>query len=211
MRIRALQRNFSCPTCKTNLDRVVCSKDDNINFDDFQVWGDSIGPTYTYDEKAQMFFPNDYYKSKVQSLWLCKCSICNHVKRDIKGLKTHSKLEHNLELCGLCIENRNAFPSEIKYYTPKLYEAHLKKGDGDGSLGHPLCEFCRKRYYDKTALFTHLTKDHFSCHICHRQGILYKYYANYENLETHFRQDHFLCEDQSCIDIKYNVFPNEIY
>ncbi len=205
-----MQRIFTCPTCKSDLDRVICTKESNLSFSDFNIWGDSIGPDFTYDERAQIFFPNEYYKKKVQMLWLCKCNICSQVKRDLKGLKTHVKLEHNLDMCALCLEHRQSFPSEHKYYNQKEYEVHLKSGDKDGSEGHPNCEFCRKRYYDKTALFTHLTKDHFSCHICTRQGILYKYYSNYENLELHFRSEHYICEDQKCLEKKFVVFVNSI-
>ncbi len=208
--MRSIQRSFACPTCKSTVEKVICSYDPLFNYSAVNFWGDSIGPDFTYDEKSQMFFPTDYYKSKINSLWLCKCSICNQVKRDLKGLRTHCHMDHKIELCQLCLDNRNFFPSEHKYYTQAQYETHIRKGDGDGSTGHPLCEFCRKRYYDKTALFTHLTQDHFSCHICSRQGILYKYYANYDVLEEHFRTAHFLCDDQVCLDKKFVVFGNAI-
>ena len=156
LRIRSLQRSFSCPSCKTNLDKIICSENPSLEYSEFSLWGDSIGPDFTYDERGQMIFPNEYYKSQVASLWLCKCTICQQQRRDMKGLRTHIKMDHNLEVCSLCLENRDFFPTEHRYYNQEAYKTHLRSGDGDGSLGHPLCEFCRKRYYDKTALFTHL-------------------------------------------------------
>lgn len=113
-------------------------------------------------------------------------------------------------MCNLCIEHKKVFPAEQQIYTPSEYEQHLRKGDKDGSEGHPNCEFCKVRYYDKTLLFTHLIKDHFSCHICDKAGIKYRYYKDYLDLESHFRKEHFLCEDQMCLAKKYIVFANDI-
>lgn len=211
LRIRALQKKeLSCPSCKTPLEKVICSKESNINFTDFTFWGDSIGPDFHFDERSQMFFPPNYYKEHVQMLWLSKCKLCSQVKRDSKGLRSHLHAQHNLEMCTLCIEHRNAFPSEHTYFSQKEYEAHLRHGDKEGAQGHPFCEFCRKRYYDKTAFFMHLQQEHFKCHICDREGILHKYYDTYDTLESHFRSHHHLCEDPLCIAKKYEVFSNAI-
>lgn len=210
LRIRALQREYKCPTCKTSLEKIVCAKESNINFADFTFWGDSIGPDFHFDERSQMFFPPAYYKEHVQPLWLSKCKLCSQVKRDPKGLRLHLHAQHNLEMCTLCIENRHAFPSEHVYFTQKEYEAHLRHGDKEGSLGHPFCEFCRKRYYDKTALFMHLQQDHFKCHICDRTGMLHNYFDTYNTLESHFRKEHHLCEDPLCLEKKFTVFSNAI-
>lgn len=64
-----------------------------------------------------------------------------------------------------------------------------------GQSGHPRCEFCKTRFYDAAQLHDHLVKDHYSCHICEKKGILHKYYRDYTDLERHFRSDHFLCEE----------------
>ncbi len=89
---------------------------------------------------------------------------------------------------------------------------HLRKGDKDGSDGHPKCDFCNQRYYDKYELFVHLQKDHFNCHICKkREGMhpSHRYYKDYSSLESHFRNAHFLCEDRSCLEHKFVVFGDE--
>ena len=95
-------------------------------------------------------------------------------------------------------------------YTQQQYDHHLKQGDGDGSEGHPNCEFCRRRFYDKTALFTHLSKEHYSCHLCEKAGIKFKYFANYDSLEVHFRRSHHLCSDELCLSKKFVVFSTSI-
>jgi hypothetical protein len=209
--MRSIQRNFECPTCKRTLDRIIVLKEkENKNFEDFEIWGDSLGPDYIYDQKSQMLFPKDFYKKKVESLWLCKCNICNQTRRDLKQLRGHVSGEHNMQICSLCVENRHVFPSELTIYTQQLYEIHLKTGDGNGLIGHPNCEFCRKRFYDSSALFQHLTHDHECCHICDKLGLKYKYFNKYQNLEEHFKKSHYLCEEKGCLEKRFIVFSNEI-
>ena len=38
--------------------------------------------------------------------------------------------------------------------------------------GHPLCNFCDKRYVDGDELFRHLRRDHYFCHYCDADGML---------------------------------------
>lgn len=118
--------------------------------------------------------------------------------------------DHKLQMCLLCIEHKHAFPSEQRIYSQAEYENHLRRGDKDGSEGHPSCEFCKQRYYDKTALFVHLERDHFKCHICEKLGIQFRYYSDYANLEDHFRTDHVICEEPACIQKRFVVFANEL-
>jgi hypothetical protein len=210
LRIRALQRNLACVSCKRELEYVICSGKPDAKFEDFPMWGDSIGPEYVLDQKSQMFFPTEYYKNKVQKLWVYKCTVCSHVFRDVKALRHHVSSEHNMQICLHCVENKHDFPAEQRIYTQKQYETHLREGDQDGSQGHPNCEFCKKRYYDSTALFMHLNKDHYTCHLCEKIGIKFKYYKDYKHLEDHFRGAHLLCDDPACLARKFVVFDNEI-
>lgn len=113
-------------------------------------------------------------------------------------------------MCLLCINNLKCFPNEFKIYSKDEYEKHVRTGDKCGSQGHPNCEFCRTRYFDKHGLFMHLHKDHFTCHICEKMGINFQYYEDYNSLESHFRRDHCLCEDALCLDRKFVVFASEV-
>lgn len=210
LRMRALARDMRCPMCKTYLEHVICSDQPGIAFHNFTIWGESCGPDFEYDSKGQMFFPKQYYREKVSALWKSQCSVCQVLRRDPLSLKKHVSADHNLVMCALCIEHKQAFPCEHRLYTSTQFEKHLKKGDGDGSEGHPNCEFCRRRYYDKTALFMHLSKDHFTCFICEREGVRYQYFENYESLERHFKKQHFLCEEKECLAKKFIVFSNQV-
>eukprot|EP00598_Pedospumella_elongata_P004227 CAMPEP_0184975244 /NCGR_PEP_ID=MMETSP1098-20130426/6553_1 /TAXON_ID=89044 /ORGANISM="Spumella elongata, Strain CCAP 955/1" /LENGTH=718 /DNA_ID=CAMNT_0027497959 /DNA_START=58 /DNA_END=2214 /DNA_ORIENTATION=+ len=210
LRIRALHRNVHCVTCKRELEHVICTEKPDAKFEDYPIWGDSIGSEFVLDQKSQMFFPTQYHKDVIQKLWIHKCKVCNRTFRDMKSLRAHVNGEHNMHICLHCVENKHDFPAEQKVYTQKQYETHLREGDQDGSQGHPNCEFCRKRYYDTTALFVHLSKDHYTCHLCEKADIKFKYYNDYKCLEEHFAKAHILCDDPACLAKKFIVFDNEI-
>jgi len=60
-----------------------------------------------------------------------------------------------------------------------------------GYKGHPMCGFCRQRFYDDGALYTHMQREHYTCHICQRANPnSFVYYHDYTKLEQHFRQAH---------------------
>ena len=116
LRMRTLQHNNNCLQCKNSLEHVICAPTRGLKWSDFNVWGESIGPDFMLDYKANMFFPKDYYKAHVEKLWSCKCIICNTNKRDVKALRGHLSGDHNMQMCMLCIENRHSFPSEMRVY-----------------------------------------------------------------------------------------------
>jgi hypothetical protein len=83
LRLRSLQDFYSCPSCKQQLNYVICTDSGTACFQDFIVkGGNSIiallkGPDYVYDQKAQIYFPAKYYQSIIQSLFIYKCTICS--------------------------------------------------------------------------------------------------------------------------------------
>jgi len=62
----------------------------------------------------------------------------------------------------------------------------------------------------KDDIFQHLMKQHYTCHICEKNGIKYHYFKNYKTLERHFRQQHFLCEERTCLNEKFIVFATAL-
>jgi hypothetical protein len=208
LRIRVLQHSKKCPACTADLPIIICTDRINASLSDYNIWGDNIGPDFSFDSRSSIFYPIEYYKKVILPLWLWKCNVCNITKRDAKGLRIHVINEHNLNICNLCVEFKLGFPIETKIYNQLQYDIHLKKGDNDGSLGHPSCEFCRIRFFDKTLLFQHLSKDHYTCHICEKDGIQFKYYQDYNKLENHFRAEHFICEEKNCLEMKLQELNN---
>ncbi|XVF22013.1 hypothetical protein REPUB_Repub12eG0138000 [Reevesia pubescens] len=77
-------------------------------------------------------------------------------------------------------------------------------------MGHPICEFCKTPFYGDNELYSHMSTEHYTCHLCQRQHPgQYEYYKNYDDLEIHFRRDHYLCEDEACLAKKFIVFQSE--
>jgi len=116
-------------------------------------------------------------------------------------------------MCDLCVENRKVFAQELEIFTKAELKQHEVDGDRDGGpfKGHPLCEFCNKRMFDDNALWAHLRRQHFTCHICENQRqISNEFYANSSDLEAHFRNKHHLCEEEECLANKYIVFPSDV-
>ncbi|CBJ28569.1 C2H2 zinc finger protein [Ectocarpus siliculosus] len=171
----------TCVLCKTVMDRVIVCETENIRpFEEFQIWGDNAGPEYDWDDKSRIFLPKAYNKKFVRPL-------------------------------QICLKNRKVFIMEQVRYTNLELQQHIVSGDPQlGQSGHPRCEFCKTRFYDAAQLHDHLVKDHYSCHICEKQGILHKYYRDYTDLERHFRSEHFLCEEEECLQKKFVVFDSEI-
>ena len=69
------------------------------------------------------------------------------------------------------------FICEQKLYTRAQLNRHLNNGDSevdgseterDGFMGHPMCKFCQNPFYDDHELYTHMSTEHYTCHICLR-------------------------------------------
>ncbi|KAK8952579.1 hypothetical protein KSP39_PZI004680 [Platanthera zijinensis] len=73
-----------------------------------------------------------------------------------------------------------------------------------------MCKFCKRPFYGDTELYSHMSTEHFTCHICQRKHPgHYEYYRNYDDLEIHFREEHFLCESEACLTKKFVVFQSD--
>ena len=53
-----------------------------------------------------------------------------------------------------------------------------------GFKGHPMCEFCRSRFFSETELFKHNSEKHETCFLCRRENPhIHRYYRDYADLE----------------------------
>uniref|UniRef100_A0A5B7A5F5 RING-type E3 ubiquitin transferase n=1 Tax=Davidia involucrata TaxID=16924 RepID=A0A5B7A5F5_DAVIN len=190
-----------------------------------------VGP-YWYHEGTQAFFDDlDHYKM-VKAMCRLSCIVCDRVDeqrnevskrrgnfKNIEQLKSHLFHCHRLFMCSLCLEGRKIFICEQKLYSRAQLNQHINTGDSEvdgsesergGFMGHPMCEFCRNPFYGDNELYSHMSTEHYTCHICQRQHPgQYEYYRNYDDLEIHFRREHFLCEDEACLTKKFIVFSAE--
>ncbi|XP_028771003.1 E3 ubiquitin-protein ligase hel2 [Neltuma alba] len=238
-RLRFICDDRRCCICKTQCDCVFVTKalgDFTRMINNFSVLPSDaregkVG-SYWYHEDTNAFFDDvDHYKM-IKAMCKLSCSVCDNMEeqapdaskrrarfRNIEQLKGHLFRYHRLLMCSLCLEGRKVFICEQKLYTRAQLNQHISTGDSEvdgsesergGFMGHPMCEFCRTPFYGDNELYTHMSTEHFTCHICQRQHPgQYEYYKNYDDLETHFRQEHFLCEDEACLAKKFIVFQSE--
>ncbi|XP_045796812.1 uncharacterized protein LOC123891068 [Trifolium pratense] len=237
-RLRFICDDRRCCICKTECNLIFVTKalGDYTRVIDFsslpsEVKEGKVGP-YWYHEDTNGFFDDvDHYKM-TKAMCRLSCSECDKMEdqpndgprrrerfRNIGQLKGHLFHRHKLHMCSLCLEGRKVFICEQKLYTRAQLNQHISTGDSEvdgsesdrgGFMGHPMCEFCRTPFYGDNELYTHMSTEHYTCHICQRQHPgQYEYYKNYDDLEIHFRQQHFLCEDEACLAKKFIVFQSE--
>ncbi|XP_019422143.1 PREDICTED: E3 ubiquitin-protein ligase HEL2-like [Lupinus angustifolius] len=238
-RLRFICDDRRCCICKTECDVVFITKalgDYTRMINDFSVLPSNIREgkvgSYWYHEDTNAYFDDmDHYKM-IKAMCRLSCSVCDKMEeqphdasrrrerfKNIGQLKGHLFHRHKLHMCSLCLEGRKIFICEQKLYSRAQLNQHISTGDSvvDGSeserggfMGHPMCEFCRTPFYGDNELYTHMSTEHYTCHICQRQHPgQYEYYKNYDDLEIHFRQQHFLCEDEACLAKKFVVFQSE--
>lgn len=180
LKLRILEKDSHCIYCKTPQERVFFSSNKYRKYESFQTYGDIAGPDLIYDDDGEAFFDKAgngiQHHEKMLALRELRCGIpdCegnNSPFASKPKLDEHLLKNHKLHLCKLCWEFRRLFPMEQIRYTSTQLQVHIEKGDKkEGMRGHPMCKFCKKRYYNDDLLYKHLNKDHETCHICRRQG-----------------------------------------
>lgn len=239
-RLRFICNDRRCCICKTECDFVFVTKalgDYTRMVNDFstlpsQVREGQVG-SYWYHEDTQAFFDDAEHYKMIKAMCRLSCGVCDKMEdqqqeggfrrrqrfKNIGQLKGHLSHQHRMYMCDLCLEGRKVFICEQKLYTRAQLNQHKRTGDSEvdgtesergGFAGHPMCEFCRSYFYGENELYSHMSTEHYTCHICQRRNPgQYEYYKDYDDLETHFRHDHYLCEDEGCLAKKFIVFQSE--
>ncbi|KAK8611909.1 hypothetical protein V6N13_131947 [Hibiscus sabdariffa] len=255
-RLRFICNDRRCCICKTESNVIFVTKalgDYTWKINDFSVFPSQVreGRTgsYWYHEDTQAFFDDVDHYEVIKAMCRLSCNVCDQSQdgvkrlgnfRNIEHLKGHLFHMHRLAMCSLCLEGRRVFISEQKLYSRAQLNRHTNTGDSEvdgtesergGFMGHPKCVFCRIPFYGDSELHSHMSTEHYTCHICQRlHPGQNKYYKKYDNLEArgllcffcfsfkvkwnsenclpqiHFRQHHYLCEDEACLTKKFTVF-----
>ncbi|XP_047334010.1 E3 ubiquitin-protein ligase HEL2-like [Impatiens glandulifera] len=239
VRLRFICNDRRCCICKAESNIVFVTKalgDYTRVISDFSLFPSELKEgrvgSYWYHEDTQSLFDDLEHYKMIKAMCRLSCSVCdkmdNHQNdgskwrgrfKNIEQLKGHLHHQHRLLMCSLCLEGRKVFICEQKLYTRAQLKQHITSGDSEvdgtedergGFSGHPMCEFCRTPFYGDNELYTHMSTEHYTCHICQKQHPgQYEYYKNYDDLEVHFRREHFLCEDEVCLSKKFMVFQSE--
>lgn len=208
LRIRYLHEDKNCPICKTPNEQVVVGGDKP--FEEYNIWGDDLGSDFVYHDLSGMFFPKDYFHSSVRKLFRYDCHVrdCSNRKfESLRSLQDHLRKEHRLGLCQLCVDHKRDFVDRLPRYSPTGLVKHA-----DSKQGHPVCEFCHPlRFYDLTALHSHLSKEHYKCHLCEQHlDLPNQFFRDYASLHRHFEQYHFACGDPQCLSARFVAFATEL-
>ncbi|GMF57484.1 unnamed protein product [Phytophthora fragariaefolia] len=178
MRMRLIMDDRNCPMCKQPLERVVVSGAPRP-FESFELWGDAAGPESVLDEPSEMIFVDcraHYYELRSLREFKCRMKRCREVKHSLGQLKEHLHHDHGVEFCELCLTHQSFFIQEQEVFSKGALKGHNIGRSRGGPAGqkhantgkdfHPMCQFCRKRFYGDKELYEHLERDHFKCHIC---------------------------------------------
>ncbi|PHT59785.1 hypothetical protein CQW23_02148 [Capsicum baccatum] len=224
-RLRFICDDRRCCICKTEANVVFVTKalgDYTRMISDFSVLPSELREgridSYWYHEDTQAFFDDfDHYKM-IREMCRLSCSVCDKMEGPTDWITV---LLGGIVFRGFAdfVFLVTIFICEQKLYTRAQLNQHINTGDSEvdgtesergGFMGHPLCEFCRTPFYGDNELYSHMSTEHYTCHMCQRQHPgQYEYYKNYDDLEIHFRRDHFLCEDESCLAKKFVVFQSD--
>lgn len=234
-RLRFVLDDKHCCICKQECSSVFVTKALG-NYTKVIKDFESLGKRgdFWYEKNTQAFFDDKDHFGTVTAMCRLSCQVCEqaegfelnkdfvkkgHVFKSLDLLQRHLSSAHNVQMCSLCLEGRKIFICEQKLYNKGQLERHLAEGDSEvdgigeergGFTGHPLCSFCRKRFYSDNELYQHMSVDHYLCHICQRlHPGQYEYFHNYDDLEVHFRHEHSLCEHPECLAKKFGVFTTD--
>lgn len=207
-RMRVLCQQNECPICRHVLSKVLFTLE-KLPYRELEANNRSD----FYSKKYRIGFCTAEIQQQFFKLLDHPCPKCDAPPyRTFQGLRNHVRSEHSLLYCDLCVETLKIFTFERRCYTQAELQLHNTKGDPDNRShrGHPLCEYCKKRYLDRDELFRHLRREHYFCHFCDADGCN-EFYNDYADLADHFRQEHFLCEEGKCATEQFvGAFRNEI-
>lgn len=194
-RMRVLCKQHECPICRQGLEKVIFTYE-KLSYRELE----SKNRTEYFNIKYRIGFYTNTIQKAFNKLLDHPCPKCeHHVFRKFAALREHVLIKHDHYYCDLCTDNLKIFSFERRCYSKTELLLHCRKGDPDNKShrGHPLCEYCNKRYLDRDELFRHLRREHYFCHFCDAEGFN-EFYKNYDSLRNHFRKDHFLCEEGKC-------------
>ena len=232
LRLRYFHKDLRCPACNVEAERMaMVQPKSGVTWEQIE---DRSRPM-AFHRDSSMLIPPHYLHQFIEPLLSFHCGetfvpdvgdgdqgqdgqhvvpvVCNATFKNAKALTRHLREKHDLQMCRLCTESKPAFSSELERYSlagPEL-EQHMTVGNqAEGFKGHPRCKWCKQRFYDSNALFQHLNKNHYSCHICEAAGATDAYYQDYDALQHHYRRAHYPCEDPACLARRFVVFKDDL-
>jgi len=105
----------------------------------------------------------------------------------------------------ICANSNHMYPIDVPTFSSQNeLDLHIQLETTKNNEIHPLCQYCKDRYYDKADLLSHISKQHVTCSICIRDSFIPKFFKDEKMLNDHLRKDHFACDESVCLE-KGNV------
>ena len=209
LRLRILYGNKACPLCKASMDEVIllparlCRRMGAAELaPKFVAWRDGGRKDARLGPGVVCVATDGVWESDLLAMMSMRCRLCagdsggadvDH--GSLRELKRHLNSVHKQHMCKLCLDARPAFPMERELFsTPKLLATHVDKE-------HPVCKFCKMRFYNNDALHLHMQSMHEPCGCCARLGSPHVYLPNGIALQEHLRDEHFPCSEPVCLEL----------
>ncbi|KAH9385231.1 E3 ubiquitin-protein ligase ZNF598 [Nematocida major] len=202
LRYKFISNKSGCPICLREV------PDEEMMFKVTKSQNERFSHTESSYVWANCIVCNPDEIERIEEIMARSCKMCKSEFYDSETLMKHYVSKHKRYLCELCVEFRCEFPFEYVVYSME----ELAKHRTDKSVGnnHPMCGFCRERFYTPEILVKHCKKAHEVCYLCERLGKKNEYYKNYQELENHFKKIHYTCTEKMCLDARCYAFIDEV-
>ena len=167
----------------------------------------------TVSPAASICFDDEASRVEYEHLLANVCDVCDSTAQKYASsrlstaarfatfdeLEVHVRRAHKRFYCELCLAHLKLLTAERKHYNREQLAEHKRHGDRDdySHKGHPLCDYCDQRFYDRDELYRHCRKEHYYCHFCDSDGHE-EYYKRWDQLRAHFLKFHYMCEQDGC-------------
>lgn len=164
------------------------------------------------DNEAGLVYATEYiYRLINDQLFRHKCPKCPYNTAAFTYLEQHAKETHDLFYCHVCLNHLKLFTYERRAYGREALAEHMRLGDGaSGSAlthGHPRCQLCHARTFDRDEQLRHNRREHHVCYCC-EWGPLRKIvvFEDLLSMRKHMKKDHFVCEMDICAEIVSQIY-----
>jgi E3 ubiquitin-protein ligase ZNF598 len=206
LKIRLLGNELNCSLCKRPLDVLVVTSHPTRPFIEYDLQKLHCEPAWSLYTDDEQFL--EAMRRRVNGFVCPRCDLSCGSRG---ALHRHLEKQHHLKYCRLCAEHRHEWLCDQSLYTNEQLRKHQTKGDGAvKGGGHPLCQFCKSRFYGNEELYHHLHTKHETCFLCQKAGRADDYFRDYQHLEHHFERNHFICNDPECRAKRFVAFSDAI-
>lgn len=108
LRLRLLYNSKECPYCKTELENVIFTKNENRLYEQYNIPKDFVYK----NEGKKFYYESEEVKNIIENVekYSCPDKNCDFVGNDLASLKKHVEDTHKKFLCDICAKKEKSFP-----------------------------------------------------------------------------------------------------